>query len=153
VGGTGHDPHLDGAIDIRGGAFTLPDVGTKYTGLDTRIDLKPDEVTISEMRIVDDHNKVMTVGGTLAVHERTVGAVDVKLQSDDFEVLHNEFGRLALDSGLRLTGELRAPRIEGTVEVDTGTLDASRILEETTASPYTTDSAETPAEGQQPSQA
>jgi autotransporter translocation and assembly factor TamB len=35
VTGSGHDPHLDGAIDIRGGSFAVPDLGTKYMGLDT----------------------------------------------------------------------------------------------------------------------
>lgn len=138
VTGTGHDPHLDGVIDIRGGTFAVPDLGTAYTGLDTRIDLKPDAVTIGEMRIVDKHKKVMTVGGTLGVHERQVGAVDVKLQSQDFEVINNEYADLKLDTDLRVTGELRSPTIEGVVEVDSGSVEAARILEEATANPYST---------------
>ena len=42
VTGTGYDPHADGAIEIRGGAFAIPELGTRYSGLDTRIDLQPD---------------------------------------------------------------------------------------------------------------
>ena len=60
ITGSGYDPHLDGAVDIKGGAFTAPDLGTSFTGLDTRIDLKPDEVTISEFRILDKNKKPMT---------------------------------------------------------------------------------------------
>jgi autotransporter translocation and assembly factor TamB len=147
VTGTGHDPHFDGVIDIRGGAFAVPDLGTAYTGLDTRVDLKPDAVTISEMRIVDEHRQVMTVGGSLAVHERAVGAVDVNVQSENFEVIHNELADLKLDTDVRVTGELRAPRVEGFVEVDAGTVDVARILEQTTADPYSTEAAElSPAE-------
>ncbi|HEX2461994.1 MAG TPA: hypothetical protein VHJ58_17740, partial [Vicinamibacterales bacterium] len=33
VTGTGRDPHFEGIVDVRGGAFTIPDLGTTYTGL------------------------------------------------------------------------------------------------------------------------
>jgi autotransporter translocation and assembly factor TamB len=132
VTGTGQDPHFEGIVDVRGGAFMIPDLGTTYTGLDTTIDLSPDAVNFSEMRILDEHGNVMTIGGMLAVHERAVGAVDVKVQSEGFEVLHNNLADLRLDTDLRVTGELRAPRIEGFVEVDSGNVDVARVLEEVT---------------------
>jgi autotransporter translocation and assembly factor TamB len=72
----------------------------------------------------------------LAVHERAVGAVDVEVKSEGFEVLHNNLGDLRLDTDLRVTGELRAPKIEGFVEVDSGTVDVARVLEEATADQY-----------------
>jgi autotransporter translocation and assembly factor TamB len=132
VTGAGDDPHFQGVLDVRGGAFTVPDLGTAYTGLDTRIDLTPDSVSISEMRILDEHGHVMTIGGMLAVHERAVGAVDVKVQSEGFEVVHNNLADLRVDTDLRVTGELLAPRIEGFVEVDSGNVDVARVLEEAT---------------------
>ena len=141
VSGTGQDPHFNGVIDIRGGAFAVPDLGTAYTGLDTRIDLATDAVTISEMRIVDEHQQFMTVGGTLAVHEREVGAVDIRVQSENFEVIDNPLADLKLDAEVRVTGELRAPRVEGYVEVESGTIDVSRVLERATADPYATEAA------------
>ena len=147
VTGTGHDPHFNGLIDIRGGTFAVPALGTAYTGLDTRVDLKPDTVTISEMRILDEHQKVMTVGGTLAVHERAVGAVNVNVQSEDFEVIDNGLADLQLDMNLRVTGELRAPRVEGVVEVESGTVDVARVVEEATADPYAEETAVEPQPG------
>jgi autotransporter translocation and assembly factor TamB len=140
VTGTGNDPHFDGVIDIRGGTFEIPQLGTAYTGLDTRVDLKDDAVNISEMRIVDEHQQVMTVGGTIAVHERTVGAVDIKMQSEDFEIVDNQFADLKLDTDVRVTGSLRRPRVEGFVEVETGTVDVARIIEQFAADPYSTES-------------
>ena len=32
VSGSGYDPHLDGAVDIKGGAFAVPDLGTPSPG-------------------------------------------------------------------------------------------------------------------------
>src|SRR6185503_5905040 len=61
VTGSGYDPHLDGAVAI-------PDLGSSFSGLDTTIDLKPDEVTIREFRILDKNKNPMTIGGSLAVH-------------------------------------------------------------------------------------
>ena len=138
ITGTGHDPHLDGAIDIRGGAFAIPDLGTAYTGLDTRVELTPDVITVSDMRIVDERGQVMTVGGTLAVHERSVGAVNVNVRAENFEVIDNAFADIKLDTDIRVTGEPRAPRVEGFVEVRTGTIDVARVLDLTTRDSYAT---------------
>ena len=71
--GTGYDPHAEGALEIRGGAFEVPEFGTRYTGLDTRIDLQPDVVTVREFKILDSRGFPLTIGGTLAVHERACG--------------------------------------------------------------------------------
>jgi hypothetical protein len=128
ITGSGYDPHLDGGIDIKGGSFTAPDLNTSFSGLDTRIDLKPDAVTISEFKILDKNKKAMTIGGSLAVHERSVGAVDVKIQSDDFKVIANRTADLKFDSDFHLTGTVRAPKLEGTVEVGPGTIDVAEVL-------------------------
>ena len=133
VTGSGYDPHLDGAIDIHNGAFTAPDLNTSFSGLDTRIDLKPDEVTINQFRILDKNKKAMTIGGSLAVHERSVGAVDIKVQSDDFKVIANKTADLKFDSDFHITGTVRAPKVEGTVEVEPGTIDVADVLERATA--------------------
>ena len=139
VTGSGYDPHLDGAIDIRGGSFAVPELGTTYTGLDTRIDLKADALTISEMRIMDGKNHVMTVGGTLAVHERALGAFDVKVQSRHFEIIQNRLAAISLDTDIRLTGGLRTPRIVGSFDIDNGSIDVTSLLERAAADPYATE--------------
>ena len=138
VTGTGYDPHLEGAIDVRGGAFAIPDLGTNYTGLDTRIDLQPDVLNIQEFKILDNRGFPMTIGGTLAVHERSVGKVNVRIQSENFEVIDNALADLKLDTELRITGELRKPRIEGFVEVENGTIHVERVVERATSNPYST---------------
>jgi translocation and assembly module TamB len=82
---------------------------------------------------------VLTVGGTLGVHERTVGDVNVRIQSEDFEVIDNALADLKLDTNVQVTGEVTAPRIQGRVEVETGSIDVAEVLEQTTADPYATE--------------
>ena len=160
--GTGYDPHAEGAVEITGGAFQVPELGTSYTGLDTRIDLQPDVVTVREFKILDSRGFPLTIGGTLAVHERSVGAVDITVQSQAFEVIDNRIADLKLDSQLKLTGELRKPRLEGTVDVENATIFLAELLERVTTNPYSTEADEalagadeaaraTPPTGGQPS--
>jgi autotransporter translocation and assembly factor TamB len=129
VTGSGLDPHVAGTIDIKAGAFSVPSVGVSYTGLDTRIDLTPDAVHLQRFRLMDDHGASLTISGDLGVHERRVGAINITAQSDDFEVMDNELGRVAADSLLVLTGELRRPRIVGDIRLDSGRLELDRILQ------------------------
>ena len=136
VTGSAADPHLDGAIEIAGGAFAVPILGTQYSGLDTQIDLTQEGVTVRRMRILDKAGQPMTIGGTLAMHGRRGGAVDITITSDTFEVVDNDLGRLKLDTDLRLTGEVGAPRLEGSVDIHTGTIDVGEVLKRTLADPY-----------------
>jgi hypothetical protein len=138
ITGAGDDPHAEGTIEIRGGTFAVPYMGTAYTGLDTRIDLKPDVVSISDMRIVDEHKNMLTVGGSLAVHARELGAVDIRVKSEGFEIIDNKMADLKLDTDVHLSGELRAPRATGKIAVKTGTINIGEVLERTGASPYST---------------
>src|SRR5690606_3777597 len=102
-----------GTVAIRGGSFEVPDLGTKYTGLDTQIGLTPEGLAIQEFKILDERGFPMTIGGTLALHARSVGAVDVSLRSEKFEVIDNRLADVKLNTDIRVTGEVRKPRVEG----------------------------------------
>jgi hypothetical protein len=149
VTGSGYDPHLDGGIEVRNGGFEVPDLGTSYTGLDTRIDLKPDTVHIAEMRILDNHGNPLTVGGDLAVHARSVGGVNVNVTSDNFKVIDNKMGNIRLNTDVRLTGEVLKPRVEGTIAVDTGVIDVAELLKQVATKAYSTEATELPFEDPQ----
>jgi autotransporter translocation and assembly factor TamB len=129
VTGSGEDPHLDGFIDIKNGAFGVPLGGVSYTGLNTRIELDPDKVRLQAFRILDEHGKPLSVSGELAVHARQVGGVNVSIESDDFELIDNELGDVGTDSRLKITGELRRPKVEGSVRVHRGRIEVDRVLE------------------------
>jgi translocation-and-assembly-module (TAM) inner membrane subunit TamB-like protein len=129
VVGSGHDPHLEGFVEIRDGAFAVPRGGTSYSGLDTRIDLTPDVVRIRRFEILDENGEQLAVSGQLAVHERKVGAVDISLESQNFEVIDNELGDVGVGSKLRISGELLRPRIDGDIRVATGRLEVDRVLQ------------------------
>jgi translocation and assembly module TamB len=150
--GSGEDPHVQGHVDIKGGAFGVPAGGVSYSGLNTRIDLEPDEVRLQKFSILDEHGQPLNVSGELAVHARQVGAVNLNIDSDNFEVIDNELGDVGLDTQLTVTGELRRPQIRGTIRLEAARLEVDRILQ-LLYDPYSTEelapviAPERPAEG------
>ena len=129
VTGSGRDPHLQGFVDIKSGAFGVPTGGVSYSGLNTRIDLEPDKVRLQKFAILDEHGQPLNVSGELAVHARQVGAVNIAIDSDNFEVIDNELGDVGIDSKLTVTGELRRPQIRGTIRLEAARLEVDRILQ------------------------
>ena len=129
VTGSGRDPHLEGFVEIRNGAFAVPRFGTSYSGLDTRIDLEPDVVRVRRFEILDENGEQLAVAGELAVHARQIGAVNFTLDSENFEVIDNELGDVGVGTRLRITGELTRPKLEGDIRVTAGRLEVNRILQ------------------------
>jgi uncharacterized protein involved in outer membrane biogenesis len=129
VTGSGRDPHLEGFMEIRDGAFGVPRFGTSYSGLDTRIDLQPDRITIRRFEILDENGEQLAVAGQLGVHERQVGSVDITLDSTDFEIIDNQLGDVGVDAHIKIGGEIARPRIEGDVRVTAGRLEVDKIAQ------------------------
>ena len=144
VTGSGYDPHVEGTIGIRGGSFKVPDLGTSYTGLDTQLQLSEKGLTIEQFRIMDEHGASMTVGGTLAVHSTSVGAVNINFKSDKFEVIRNKLATLKLNTDVQVTGEIRKPHVEGFIEVDSGTIFVTELLQRVTSGAYSTEASTVP---------
>ena len=137
VTGAPGDPHLNGYVDIRNGSFIVADL-TKggYTGLDTRITLTPDRVRIEDFSVLDEHQNPLRISGELALHERQIGDVRIALESTDFEVIDNELADVKLNSDIRMSGTLQAPRVEGQLGIQAGTIYLDRVLEMATTNAY-----------------
>jgi translocation and assembly module TamB len=128
ITGSGEDPHVQGFVDIKGGTFGVPAGGVTYSGLDTRIELTPDAVRIPNLQITDEEGEKLTMSGELGVHARQVGAVDIKVTSQNFEVIDNELGDVGVDTEVSITGELRRPKIVGSIRLEAARLEVDKIL-------------------------
>ncbi len=144
VTGASDDPRLAGAITVKDGAFKLADTGVSYTRLDGRIDLLPDRIHIDDLHVLDNQSQQLTASGDLNVSGLQVGDVNLYFSASDFKVLDNDMGNLRLNSDLRLTGTLANPRIEGELDVSTGSINLDAILARIGSSPYATTAAEEP---------
>ena len=129
VGGSGEDPHLKGYVDIKNGGFGVPAAGGTFSGMTTRINLEPDRLQIQQFQLLDHHGEKLTIAGELAVHEGQVGGVNVSIDSDNFELLDNELGDIQVQAALKITGEIRKPRVVGDVKLDAARIEVDRVLQ------------------------
>jgi autotransporter translocation and assembly factor TamB len=136
IGGSAGDPHPSGVIDIENGAFRVAPTGVTYTGVSGRVDLLSDRLHIDEIKILDNRQRVLSVGGDLALHEFDVGDVNLTIKASDFKVIDNATGNVRIDTDMHVAGELRQPRIEGTLAMTSGTLDIDRIMASIGGSAY-----------------
>ena len=136
VTGSGEDPHLTGSVDIRDGGFTVPAAKTSFTGLATKIDLQQEVIRVPQFQIFDQHGKPLTISGELAVHQGQAGGVNIAMESADFKLMDNELGNIHVGSHLKITGEMRRPRIEGDIRTDAGRLRSTRFFRLNISSPY-----------------
>ena len=128
VTGNGRDPHMAGYVDVQNGAFGVVQAGVGFTGLSTRIELAGDRIRVPDLRILDEHGRQLRIQGDLAVHERQAGAVNMSIESDNFQLIDNELGEMNVETHLKLTGEVRKPRLEGELRTDTARLEVDKIL-------------------------
>jgi translocation and assembly module TamB len=138
VGGSAGDPQPTGAITVQNAAFTVEPTGVAYTGLGAHIDLQPDRVHITDISVLDNQRKALSVTGDLAIHERQVGGVNLSVKADDFKVIGNKMGNVRVHTDLRIAGDLGQPRIEGDLDVKSGTINLDPILAATSESAYAT---------------
>ncbi len=129
VTGSGQDPHAQGFIDIKGGAFGVPAAGGTFSGLTTRIELQSERVHVPEFQLLDRHGEKLRVAGDLAVHGSQLGAVNIGIDSKNFEVINNELGDVQVQTALKLTGDLQSPRLDGEVKLPAARVEIDKVLE------------------------
>jgi autotransporter translocation and assembly factor TamB len=128
VTGSGQDPHLEGYVDIQNGGFGVLQAGTRFTGLTTRLELQPDRIRVPRFQLLDQHGNALTIQGDMAIHERQAGAVNIGIDADNFKLIDNELGNVHIETHLKLTGEVRKPRLEGELRADAARLEIDKIL-------------------------
>jgi autotransporter translocation and assembly factor TamB len=141
VAGTLEAPQLAGRIVIRDGTFAVPFLGTRYTGLDTTIDLEGDAIEIGELTLLDGESNWLSAAGRLPLRRHQNQPLNLTVQTNNFEVLDNAYGDVEVDGTLTVTGTVTAPQVTGRVDVSSGNVVVDRLLE-LGQDPYETRAAE-----------
>jgi hypothetical protein len=142
ITGSAADPHPEGTVSLANGSLTVPQTGVTYTNLQGQIDLLTDKVHINNISVLDNHQNALSITGDLAVHEQQVGAVLLNITARDFKVIDNKMGNVRINSDVQLGGELRTPRVEGDLSVETGSLNLDEIITLVSDSAYATSQTE-----------
>ncbi|HEX7140700.1 MAG TPA: translocation/assembly module TamB domain-containing protein, partial [Vicinamibacterales bacterium] len=134
--GTSSDPHFAGTIAIERAEFQVARTGAKYRNGRAELTLTTDRIAVNTFRIEDSGGRPLEVQGSLGTHELTVGDLEVEVSTSKFEILRNEFGRLALDTKLQIRGRAEAPQITGELTISSGDVKVDEILQRVLFQPY-----------------
>jgi len=138
VTGSGHDPHVEGAVFVTDGTFVVPMTGVTYDNLDAVLTFEEERLLISELGVETGKGDLLTVTGELGLSRQQARTVSLKLTGKDFKVLDNEYGTLDLNADMTISGTVLAPVIEGNLEVSDGRLELDQIVPQVANTNYAT---------------
>ena len=139
--GTSRVPHVDGAVEVANAAFLVVSSGAKYKNVRATLALTHDKLTVTALHLDDVDGQGLDVHGSLGTHELRVGDLEIEATARGFELMRNEFGRIDVDATLQIRGRAEAPRIAGTVTINSGSLKVDEILARALFQPYSTEPA------------
>ena len=108
----------------------FPPAACMFTGLTRGSICSPTWCDCRSSQILDEHGEPLSVSGELAVHDRQVGAVNIAIDSDNFEVIDNELGDVAhRQQRSRSPASCAGRRFVGDVRLEAARLEVDRILQ------------------------
>jgi hypothetical protein len=141
--GTSRDPHFDGLVEVSDAGFLTTATGSTYKNAHAVFRLARDRITVDRLHVEDANGHPLDVNGSLATHELKVGNLQIDATSRDFEVIHDEYGRVDIDASVHLGGRLESARVSGDVTIKNGDVHVDRILERALFQPYATEEVST----------
>jgi autotransporter translocation and assembly factor TamB len=137
--GTSRDVHASGTVGITDAAFLVTSTGSRYKNGRASLALSSDRIDVNSFHVEDGAGRPLDLHGSLGTHELRVGELEIDVNTRNFEVLRNEFGRVNIDAALELRGSLEMPRVQGKLTIDSGSANVDAILERALFQPYSTE--------------
>ena len=129
VGGTWDQPALEGSARISGGAATIPALGVRYTGIEARMALGGDRLTVEEARLRGGAG-TLAVAGSVRFEVLTHPVLDLTLTASGFSAFtQRDFAGLTASGALRLAGPAVGATLSGHLTVDAGFLAFADLVE------------------------
>jgi translocation and assembly module TamB len=129
VGGTWDDPVLEGSAQISGGAATIPALGARYTGIEAKMGLGGDRLTVEQARLKGGTGS-LGVTGDIRFTALTRPVLDLRVTASGFSAFtQRDFAGLTASGDLRLAGPAAGATLSGRVTVDAGFLAFADLVE------------------------
>ena len=138
VVGTTKTPQFSGRVDVENASFQVRASGARYRNGKVALRLSSDRVVVDTLHIDDEDGHALDVSGSLGTRALRVGDLRVNVNARGFEVLRNDFGRVAVDAQLNLAGEFESPKLAGRITITSGSVAVDRILDRTMFQLYST---------------
>ncbi|MEZ0336302.1 MAG: translocation/assembly module TamB domain-containing protein [Gemmatimonadales bacterium] len=122
VGGTWDDPRLQGQINIRDGAMTLPGLGVRFGSVRGGALLQGDSIILRDLALTSGGGKLV-VGGSVRLEELARPIMDLAFRADQFQAMQvRNFITLTATGDLQLRGPVLGSILTGTLLANSGVI-------------------------------
>lgn len=128
VTGTVEKPKLIGELQFHDGAFTVTKLNSPFKLMNDRISFTPDGLVFTRFSLSDAEDNVLTITGNIDTPDYRNYAFNVNVNANNFRATNSSakdneifYGKLYLDTRLRIKGDLNKPVIDGTLKINEDT--------------------------------
>lgn len=135
ITGSQASPTVNGTATMTNIRFDVPETGVAYRNLNAGMRVSDSVLIVDTFTMEDQDGHLLRVNGRLDVLSRMNGGeVDLRIVAQQFRLLGNRFGDLAVSLDLTGAGTLLAPQMIGSVKIDRGRFEVDRLLQQFTPS-------------------
>ncbi|OYU80683.1 MAG: hypothetical protein CFE23_08145 [Flavobacterium sp. BFFFF1] len=128
ITGTIDDPNVIGGLQFHDGAFTVVKLSSPFNLMNDRIDFTENGIVFTNFSLSDAEKNTLAVKGKIDTPNYRDYAFDLNVNADNFRAINSKakdndlyYGKLFLNSRLKIKGDLNKPVIDGTIKVNEDT--------------------------------
>lgn len=118
VGGTLNHPRVTGQFSLHEGQARVVQPGITLNQIEASIRLLGDTIVVDS--VVANNNGRIALTGGIGIRSLTAPSFDLKLQTNNAEVLHNDHGKLRVSANLAMSGPFKEAHVTGNVRIREG---------------------------------
>lgn len=125
--GTLEEPTVKGEMHFNGASLRVNTLNTQFTFPEESFRIDNDRVVFEQFRIEDEEKNRFDIDGIVGIKDYTNPTFDLSLIASGFKVLDSKkednelfYGRVTIDSKLKLNGDLNLPIVKGVLKVHKG---------------------------------
>lgn len=128
IKGNADIPKIIGDLQFHDGAFTVKKLNTAFELLNDKLSFTNEGILFEKFSLSDSDNNILKIRGKIATQTYRDFAFNLKVDADNFKVSNSTakdndlyYGKLFIDTHIRVKGDMNKPVIDGNLKVNKNT--------------------------------
>ncbi|HEY9185696.1 MAG TPA: translocation/assembly module TamB domain-containing protein [Salegentibacter sp.] len=128
IKGTTLEPEYSGTLNFHNAGFNVASLNAAFELRQEKIDIDNDGIYLDDFTIRDRNDNEFVVSGDILTETYLNPEFDLRLEANNFDALNSTredndlfYGKANFDVDARITGDLKLPRIDGNLRVNSNT--------------------------------
>ena len=127
ISGTTNEPQYSGTLNFDQVGFLVNELNARFNMQNEQLEVNNSGLYLDNFVITDDQQNDFSLDGEILTESLTNPSFDLKLMANNFGVVNSTkedsdlfYGNVSLDADLDITGDLKVPRVRGSLKVIDG---------------------------------